>query len=94
MRRLFSLIGDGETVAQQVGALAQVDRVIARCLPNEKVRVVRELESKGRRVLIVGDGINDVTPVVTFLQPALTGIVTEAAYLQSRSKETTIPRLS
>ncbi len=53
------LTGDGETVAKQIGAIAQVDRVIARCLPDEKVQVVRELEAKGLRVLMVGDGIND-----------------------------------
>ncbi len=59
------LTGDGETVAQQIGAIAKVDRVIARCLPEEKVRVVRELEAKGHRVLMVGDGINDAPALAT-----------------------------
>jgi len=53
------LTGDGEVVAQQIGKLAQVDRVISRCLPEDKVRVVKELEQQGQRVLMVGDGIND-----------------------------------
>ena len=53
------LTGDGETVAQQVGRLAQVDRVVAHCLPERKVEVVRELQAKGHRVLMVGDGVND-----------------------------------
>jgi P-type E1-E2 ATPase len=46
-------------VARQIGRLAGVDRVVANCLPDTKVSVVRALKSAGRRVLMVGDGIND-----------------------------------
>lgn len=53
------LTGDGATVAAQVGALAQVDRVVAHCLPDQKVAIVRELEADKHRVLMVGDGVND-----------------------------------
>lgn len=53
------LTGDSEVVAQQIGKIAQVDRVIARCLPEDKVRTVKELEKLGHHVLMVGDGIND-----------------------------------
>ena len=44
IRQTVLLTGDGEVVARQIGALAGVDRVVARCLPEDKVRVVRELE--------------------------------------------------
>jgi heavy metal translocating P-type ATPase len=53
------LTGDSEVVARQIGALAGVDQVLARCLPEDKVRVVNHLERQGHRVLMVGDGIND-----------------------------------
>jgi heavy metal translocating P-type ATPase len=53
------LTGDGGAVAQRIGAIAQVDRVVSRCLPEDKVRAVQELERQGRRVLMVGDGVND-----------------------------------
>jgi heavy metal translocating P-type ATPase len=59
IKETILLTGDSETVARQIGAIAQVDRVIARCLPEDKVRTVRELEQQGHRVLMVGDGIND-----------------------------------
>lgn len=53
------LTGDSEAVARQIGAIARVDRVLARCLPEDKVRVVDQLEQEGHHVLMVGDGIND-----------------------------------
>ncbi|HEX2347820.1 MAG TPA: heavy metal translocating P-type ATPase [Ktedonobacterales bacterium] len=59
------LTGDGETVAQQVGKLAQVDRVVAHCLPETKVSIVRELEAQGHRTLMVGDGVNDAPALAT-----------------------------
>lgn len=65
IRETVLLTGDGETVAQQIGKLAQVDRVIARCLPAEKVRVVEEYQRQQRHVLMVGDGINDAPALAT-----------------------------
>lgn len=59
IKETILLTGDSEAVAQQIGQLAQVDRVIARCLPEDKVRTVKELMAQKRRVLMVGDGIND-----------------------------------
>jgi heavy metal translocating P-type ATPase len=53
------LTGDSEVVARQIGALARMDRVLARCLPEDKLQVVNQLEQQGHRVLMVGDGIND-----------------------------------
>jgi heavy metal translocating P-type ATPase len=53
------LTGDSQVVAERIGQLAQVDRVIAQCLPEDKVRAIRELVESKRGVLMVGDGIND-----------------------------------
>lgn len=59
IKETIMLTGDSEVVAQQIGKIAGVDRVIARCLPEDKVRIVKEIEQQGHRVLMVGDGIND-----------------------------------
>ena len=65
IKETILLTGDGEVVAQQIGKIAQVDRVIARCLPEDKVRIIKELVQQGLRVLMVGDGINDAPALAT-----------------------------
>ena len=65
IRQTVLLTGDGEVVAQQIGQAAQVDRIVAHCLPEEKVRVVQELVKQKHRVLMVGDGINDAPALAT-----------------------------
>jgi ATPase, P-type (transporting), HAD superfamily, subfamily IC/heavy metal translocating P-type ATPase len=59
IKETILLTGDNEVVAQQIGDIAQMDRVISRCLPEDKVRIIRELVEQRHRVLMVGDGIND-----------------------------------
>jgi cation transport ATPase len=65
IKEIVLLTGDTEVVAQQIGQAAQVDRVVARCLPEGKVRVVQELLGQGHRVLMVGDGVNDAPALAT-----------------------------
>ena len=59
------LTGDTEVVAAKVGQMAHVDRVVARCLPDDKVRVIRELLNANHHVLTVGDGVNDAPALAT-----------------------------
>jgi P-type E1-E2 ATPase len=59
IRETILLTGDGQVVAERVGRLAHVDRVVANCLPEDKVKAIRELEAAKHKVLMVGDGIND-----------------------------------
>ena len=57
------LTGDNERTAKAIGAKAGVDEVIAGVLPDGKESVIRQLQQKGK-VIMVGDGINDA-PALT-----------------------------
>ncbi|MFB4351740.1 heavy metal translocating P-type ATPase [Microbacterium sp. LS_15] len=51
--------GDADAVAQHVAADLGIRRVFAGVRPEDKASTVRELQSEGRRVAMVGDGVND-----------------------------------
>lgn len=53
------LTGDNERAARHLADEAGITEVRAGLLPQEKAAAVREWEAEGRRVLVVGDGIND-----------------------------------
>jgi P-type E1-E2 ATPase len=53
------LTGDVERVAERVAKLASIEHVQARCLPADKVRFIEERQKAGKRVLMIGDGVND-----------------------------------
>ncbi|GHO48709.1 heavy metal translocating P-type ATPase [Ktedonospora formicarum] len=65
VKETILLTGDNEVVAQKIGKLAHVDRVVARCLPEDKVRIIEELVAQKHGVLMVGDGINDAPALAT-----------------------------
>jgi Cu+-exporting ATPase len=51
--------GDRQETAEAVATVVGIDRVVAGVLPGQKVDVVRQLQHEGRRVAVVGDGVND-----------------------------------
>jgi Cu+-exporting ATPase len=57
--QVIMLTGDHESAARAIGEEVGVDGVRAQLLPQEKAEVVKELQDQGRRVAMVGDGIND-----------------------------------
>ena len=57
--RIVMLTGDHARTAHAVGEQLGIDEVVADALPEDKVRCVERLHASGRRVAMVGDGIND-----------------------------------
>jgi len=57
--RVLLLTGDSRATAQTVARTLGIDEVRAEVLPGDKAAEVRRLEAQGRRVAMVGDGVND-----------------------------------
>ncbi len=59
------LTGDNSLTAQAIAEKAGISHVISDVLPADKAGAVKQLQSQGHKVLMVGDGINDAPALVT-----------------------------
>jgi P-type Cu+ transporter len=57
--RLIMATGDNERTAKAVAARLGIDEIRADVLPQDKARIVQELQAQGRKVAMAGDGVND-----------------------------------
>ncbi len=57
--QVVMITGDARQVAEAVGIDLRIDEVMAEVLPQDKDRKVAELQERGLRVAMVGDGVND-----------------------------------
>ncbi|OBX19486.1 copper-translocating P-type ATPase [Erythrobacter sp. QSSC1-22B] len=57
--RIIMATGDNERTAKAVAARLGIDEIRADVLPEDKARIIRELQAKGAKVAMAGDGVND-----------------------------------
>lgn len=53
------LTGDQFSAAQKIAREVGIQKVFAGLLPNDKAEIIRQLQAKGKKVAMIGDGIND-----------------------------------
>ncbi|RVU43019.1 heavy metal translocating P-type ATPase [Lujinxingia sediminis] len=92
------LTGDSRAVADAVARELGIDRVFAQVLPEDKADKVKELQSQGKTVAMVGDGVNDAPALATadvgVAIGAGTDVAVEAGHIVLvRSDPRDIPRI-
>ena len=64
-KEIILLSGDHENVADQVGKQLKISHIISNVLPKEKNAIIKKLQKEGKKVMMVGDGVNDAPSLTT-----------------------------
>lgn len=63
--KTIMVTGDSKVVAEQTAKTLGINDIYAEVMPQEKVKIVKRLQSEGHKIIFVGDGVNDGPALVT-----------------------------
>jgi Cd2+/Zn2+-exporting ATPase len=63
--KTIMVTGDSKVVAEQTAKVLGINDIYAEVMPQEKVEIVKRLQSEGHKIIFVGDGVNDGPALVT-----------------------------
>ncbi len=64
---IIMLTGDNEITANIIGKELEINNIIANVMPSDKTKYIKKLQASGKKVAMVGDGINDAPSLATSL---------------------------
>jgi len=59
IREVIMITGDNPRTAERIAGELGIDRYFAEVLPQDKLKIIRNLQAEGRKVMFAGDGVND-----------------------------------
>ncbi len=62
---IIMLTGDNEITANLIGKELGIDNIVSNVLPSDKTKYIKNLQKDGKKVIMVGDGINDAPSLAT-----------------------------
>jgi len=58
-KKIVMLTGDNKNTGEYIAKLVDIDEVIAEVMPEDKLNIIKDLQTKGNIVVMAGDGVND-----------------------------------
>ena len=65
IREVIMITGDNPRTAERIAHELGIDRIFANVQPQDKLKIIRELQAEGRKVMFAGDGVNDAPALAT-----------------------------
>ncbi|HOU96453.1 MAG TPA: cation-translocating P-type ATPase [Bacteroidales bacterium] len=64
IRNIWMMTGDNKSIAEKISSELGIDKYFAEMLPQDKIGMIEEMQGSGKKVIMLGDGINDAPALV------------------------------